>query len=425
LPDIVGKGYRDFWNFRGRYKFVKGGRGSKKSCTAALRVIYNMMKYPEANTLVIRRFFYTHRDSTFAQLKWAAKRFGVEHLWTFKGGKLECVYKPTGTKILFRGMDDPLSITSITVDVGMLCFVWVEEAYQIMDEAAFDRIDLSIRGVVPPGYFKQFMFTFNPWSDKHWLKRRFFDVSNDDILATTTTHRTNEWLDDADRKVFASMSANRRLVEEDGEWGIAEGAIYSEFIENERDLYTEWNEEYKCFYVEGKPQRIDYIHVGVDWGGNKSGHALVATAITRGFDYAIILAGKRYEAVGTTPEDICNWTLEFCDKITQRYGSIDSIYADSAEQLLINLLRQKTDIGVRNSIKKPIIDRIRFTVEMFAQRRLLLTEDCENVVNFFKSAIYDPKALVDKRLDDGSYDQDSGDAFEYSIERYIRYLIRE
>ena len=55
LPDLVGKGYREFWNFRGRYNVCKGGRGSKKSKTTALRWIYLLMKYPLANLLVIRK----------------------------------------------------------------------------------------------------------------------------------------------------------------------------------------------------------------------------------------------------------------------------------------------------------------------------------------------------------------------------------
>ena len=83
LPDIVGKGYKVFWNFKGRYKVCKGSRASKKSKTTALWIIYNMMKYPDANTLVIRKVFRTLKDSCYKDLKWAAKRLKVEHLWDF------------------------------------------------------------------------------------------------------------------------------------------------------------------------------------------------------------------------------------------------------------------------------------------------------------------------------------------------------
>jgi phage terminase large subunit len=173
LQQTVGKGYINFWRWRGRYRVVKGGRGSKKSATAALWIIHNMMKLPLANTLVLRKSFNTHKDSTWAQLKWATNRLGVSHLWQFKKSPLEAIYKPTGQKILFRGLDDPMSITSITVDKGYLCWAWFEEAYQILNEDDFDKVDMSIRGELPEGYFKQITLTFNPWNEKHWLKRRF------------------------------------------------------------------------------------------------------------------------------------------------------------------------------------------------------------------------------------------------------------
>lgn len=69
LPDVIGGGYRDFWNFKGRYRVVKGSRASKKSVTAALWFIYNLIKYHEANLLVVRKTFRTLKDSCYTQLK--------------------------------------------------------------------------------------------------------------------------------------------------------------------------------------------------------------------------------------------------------------------------------------------------------------------------------------------------------------------
>ena len=130
LPDVVGKGYKQFWNFKGRYRVVKGSRASKKSKTTALWFIYNMMKYKDANTLVVRKTFRTLKESCFTELKWAVHRLHVDHLWEFKESPLEATYVPTGQKIYFRGLDDPLKVTSITVDVGCLCWMWIEEAHE-------------------------------------------------------------------------------------------------------------------------------------------------------------------------------------------------------------------------------------------------------------------------------------------------------
>jgi len=232
LPDVVGKSYKDYWNSKARYCLCKGSRGSKKSKTTALWFIYHIMKYPEANALCVRRFANTLRNSCFSDLQWAAAKLGVSHLWDFTVSPMEATYKPTGQKILFRGMDDGLKVTSISVPQGVLCWVWVEEAYEITSEDDFNKLDMSIRGEVPEGLWKQIRFTFNPWSEQTWLKARFFDKQSDLVFTKTTTYRCNEWLDDADRRLFEEMKKNnprRFRIEGDGEWGIAEGLIYTNF----------------------------------------------------------------------------------------------------------------------------------------------------------------------------------------------------
>lgn len=234
LPDIVGKGYKTYWNFKGRYRVVKGSRASKKSKTTALWIIYNMQRYRDSNTLVVRKTFRTLKDSCWTDLKWAVHRLGTDHLWNFTLSPLEATYVPTGQKILFRGLDDPLKVTSITVGVGVLCWMWIEEAYEIMQEDDFDMLDESIRGECPEGLWKQITLTFNPWNEHHWLKGRFFDVSDPEILALTTDYRCNEWLDQADLQVFERMKQNnprRYQVAGLGGWGIVDGLIYENWTE--------------------------------------------------------------------------------------------------------------------------------------------------------------------------------------------------
>ena len=109
LPDIVGRGYGTFWNFKGRYRVCKGSRASKKSKTTALWYIVNMMRYPDSNLLVIRKVYRTLHDSCFTDLKWAINRLNVQAYWDVKESPLELTYRPTGQKILFRGLDDPLN----------------------------------------------------------------------------------------------------------------------------------------------------------------------------------------------------------------------------------------------------------------------------------------------------------------------------
>jgi len=239
LPELVGKGYKAFWNYKGRYRVVKGSRGSKKSKTMALWTVYSLMKYPEANMLVIRRTGASLKTSCYTEIEWAINRLGVARLWKMTVAPLEATYIPTGQKIYFRGLDEPLKLTSIAVKTGTLCWLWIEEAYEIRSEADFDTIDEVIRGATASGVFKQATLTFNPWNSKHWLKRRFFDTEDSDVLALTTTYECNEWLDEQDLKLFERMkerNPRRYRVAGLGDWGIVEGLVYENIREYDYTL---------------------------------------------------------------------------------------------------------------------------------------------------------------------------------------------
>ena len=240
MQKLVGRGYADVWNFRGRYVAIKGSRASKKSKTVALWIISHLLEYPLANALYIRKTERTIKDSCYADCLWAIHRIGVDDFFNCRISPMEIEYKPTGQKILFRGCDDPLKLTSISVPHGILCWVVFEEAYEITQESIFDTIDESIRGEVPAGYFKRVFLIFNPWNEKHWLKKRFFDTPNTtEKLAVTTTYQCNEWLDNADRKLFEDMkirNPRRYKVAGLGEWGIVEGLVYENWHEQEFTL---------------------------------------------------------------------------------------------------------------------------------------------------------------------------------------------
>lgn len=259
LADVVGRGYKSFWEDKHRYRVLKGGRASKKSTTTALWFIYNIMQYPQANALCVRKTYNTHHDSTFAALKWAAERLGVSKFWQFKENPLEAVYKPTKQRILFRGFDDVLKLTSITVDKGVLCWVWLEECYEVDDEADFQTLDESIRGEVPEGLWKQITLTFNPWVNSHWTKKRFFDNQDPDAFTLTTTHRCNEWLDDADRALIENLKVTdpeRYLVVGLGEYGIPGGAFFNDF---RKDIHV-----CKPFHIQRDWRRYVTIDYGKD-----------------------------------------------------------------------------------------------------------------------------------------------------------------
>lgn len=395
LAKTIGKGYKTYWNYKGRYKACKGSRGSKKSTTQSIWTIYNMMKYPLANTLVVRRIFNTHKDSTWTQLKWATSKLGVSHLWHFSKSPLEATYKPTGQKILFRGLDDPMSITSITVEVGYLCWVWFEEAFQMMNEDDFDKIDMSIRGELPQGYFKQLVLTFNPWSEKHWIKKRFFDKVSDDTLAITTNYMCNEFLGDDDIKVYEKMKINnprRYKIEGLGEWGIAEGLIYENFEEIDFDI-----EEIK------KRNNIKSAF-GMDFGYTNDASTLIASLIDLD-NQEIYIYDEHYQK-GMSNKMIA-------DMIKYKGYSKETIVADSSEPKSIDDIRRMGIYRIKGAKKGK--DSILNGIQFIQDFKIYVHPRCENTIIELSNYVWDNKngVVINKPIDDYNH---LLDALRYSME---------
>lgn len=328
LTDIVGGGYGTFWRFKGRYRVVKGSRSSKKSVTMALWTIYNIMKHQQANMLVIRKTYRTLRDSCYAQLKWAIHRFGVDAYFLCKESPLEITYIPTGQKIFFRGLDDPLKVTSITVETGVLCWLWIEEAYEITKETDFDTLDESIRGKLPQDLFKSVTLTFNPWNDRHWIKARFFDKKDPEVLAMTTNYLMNEFLDESDRKIFERMKVEnprRYKVAGLGEWGVVDGLVY----ENWEEQAFDWQKVSEMPDVESA--------FGLDFGYTNDPTALFCGLISNNQKTLWVFDELYQKAL--TNEMIAN-------KIKDMGYAKELIVADSAEPKSIEELRR---LGIRRT----------------------------------------------------------------------------
>ena len=257
LPDKIGKGYGEVWRSKCRYIAIKGSRRSKKSKTVAQKTIYQIAKYPLSHALVVRRYLNTLHDSCFTELKWAVHNLGLDDYWTWKESPMEMTYAPTGQKIYFRGLDDANKTTSITTEFGTICWEWIEEAYELEDEEEFNKLDESIMGALPEGYYRQTILTFNPWSESTWLKKRFFDTPSPDVLAVTTNYLCNEWLSEQDRQAFEDMRINRPeryRVSGLGEWGV-DGAIF----------FEEWDPAIHVVNPFPIPEHWRYIRV-LDYG---------------------------------------------------------------------------------------------------------------------------------------------------------------
>lgn len=400
IPELVGGGYGKFWRSKNFYRVVKGSRGSKKSKTTALNYVVRLLKYPWANLLVIRRFSNTNKQSTYTDFKWACNQLKVAHLFKFNESLPEITVKKTGQKILFRGLDDPLKITSITVDVGILSWLWVEEAYQIESEDKFSTVVESIRGSVSdPTFFKQITLTFNPWNERHWLKRVFFDKDTQraDTLALTTTYRCNEWLDEIDRQRYEDLyvtNPRRARIVCDGEWGVAEGLVFE-------------NTRVEEFDIQKTIQRVKETTAGMDFGFTQDPTTLICVAVDLK-NKRLYLYNEHYQKAMLT-DDIVKMLK---DKGMQR----SYISADSAEKRLIAEIRSKGIDGIVPSLKGK--GSIMQGIQFMQGFEIIIHPSCEHTIEEFNTYTFKQDKegnWLNEPIDANNH---IIDAVRYSLERY-------
>ena len=400
LDEIVGGGYNKFFNNKNFYRVVKGSRGSKKSKTTALNFIFRIMQYSWSNLLVVRRFSNTNKQSTYTDLRWATNRLGVKHLFKFNDSLPEITYKPTGQKILFRGLDDPLKITSITVENGILCWAWFEEAYQIETFDKFSTVVESIRGSVDdPEFFKQITITFNPWSERHWLKPTFFDEDTklNNTFSYTTTYRVNEWLDEVDIARYEDLyrtNPRRARIVCDGDWGVAEGLVFENFEVKEFD----WVKKLKDKQV---------VAHGSDFGFTQDPTTLVSTIVDTQ-NKELWIYDEHYQR-GMLTDEIYQMYIDKGLKNAE-------IIADSAEKRLITEIKRKGISNIKPSVKGQ--GSIMQGVQFIQGFKIYVHPSCEHTIEELNTYTFDQDKdgnWLNKPIDENNHILD---ALRYSLEKF-------
>ena len=268
-------------------------------------------------------------------------------------------------------------------------------------------------------------FSCNPGSPHHWFYQEWIKRSRErNALYLHFEMTDNPGLSKRTLERYENMYAGifyDRYVR--GLWVAAEGIVYKDFA-NDTEKYLigdplEWAKQ--------NGTSFSIISIGVDFGGTKSATKFQATGITK--NYRVVALEEEYIKNEEIDPDALNRRFAtFCQLITSKYG-YSQTRADSAETVLIRGLdhtAQKLRLGtqVKNALKMQITDRIRLVVLLMKQGRFKVSRNCPHLIDALQSAIYDPDKFEDERLDDGTSDIDSLDAFEYSIEPYYKDLDR-
>lgn len=139
--------------------WMKGGRGSTKSSFISLCIVLLVVRFPFANAVVVRRYGNTLRDSVYQQMLWAVSELGLGPWFKASVSPMELTYLPTGQRIVFRGLDDPLKLKSTKFTVGYCAVAWFEELDQM---AGWESVSSALKSFKRGGDAFWTFYSYNP-----------------------------------------------------------------------------------------------------------------------------------------------------------------------------------------------------------------------------------------------------------------------
>ncbi len=347
--------------------------------------------------------------------KGTLQRNVIEPLQDIWGTELVSDIKSDNTAFLFGekcyclGADNIKHVNKIRGASFKYCYgdeiaTWNQEVFEMLKS----RLDKP---------YSKFDGTCNPEGPSHWLKK-FLD-GNADIYQQKYTLYDNPFLNkevlhNLETEYKGTVFFDRFIL---GDWKAAEGTIYMLFAD-----------ETESFLVDKPSEQISIVTFGVDYGAGKSKIKFVASGITYNFQKVYGLDEMDLEGI-YDPEQIYEKFIEFYKRVYSQYEKGQYAFCDYGalgNVITLGLIRrcQKEGLPVQivDCSKSLINDRIFLSSTLMAQKRFYILRKNKNLIKAFQEALWNDKK-PDERLDDGTTDIDSLDAFEYSINSFYENLI--
>ena len=273
LSDIVAPAFwpvhRDIMRHDHTYYWLKGGRGSTKSSFISIEIPQLLVKNPQAHAVILRKVGRTIKDSIFPQMQWAVDKLGLSNYFAMKHSPYEMIYRPTGQRIYFYGVDDPQKIKSIKPPFGYIGMVWLEELDQFAGMEEIRNLNQSLlRGGAKYWEF----YSFNPpKSQNNWVnEEQITDESARLVHHSTYLQVPHEWLGEQFFNDAARLKEkNLKAYEHEylGEVTGTGGAVF----ENVEDMQM----------TDKQIEDFSYIYDGLDFGFSIDPLAYVKMAYDR------------------------------------------------------------------------------------------------------------------------------------------------
>jgi phage terminase large subunit len=390
--------------------FLVGGYGSSKSWNSAAKIVIKLLE-EKRTALVIRNVFDTHRESTYSLLEeFISKHLGLRGKFKFIKSPMEILF-PNGSKIIFRGGDDPEKLKSI----NNVSIVWIEECSEIT-EAVFKELRGRLRH---PSLSLHMLLTTNPVSIDNWSYRFFFKddlihyfrLDDEELYEKRIISRHNTYYHHSvvtDNK-FATKAYIERLQESkdfdpdhyrvafEGKFGMNGVRVFPQFESMAHDKMVEvitkiQNPTRKC---------------GMDFGFSESYNCLVKLVIDNNEN--ILYVHYEYYQKGKTDPETAVDLKDFA-------FSKELIKGDSAEPKTIQYFRQQ-GFNMR-AARKYKGSRLQYTKKVKGFKKIYVSDNCPNIIRELQYLTFKKDKAGKVKEDEFSIDPHSLSAIWYALDDY-------
>lgn len=361
-----------------RINVFYGGAGSGKSYFVTQKLIFKFLKDPGRKGLVIRKVQNTLRDSIFAEFIKMLSAWQLLDKCRVNKSHLE-IELPNGSTFLFKGMDDPEKIKSIS-DISDIV---IEEATEL-NEADFSQLRKRLRSSKP---FNQIHLMFNPVSKSNWVYKTWFaedSVVPENTMILHTTYKDNNFL----KQAYIDDLESDKLTN----YELYEIYALGKFASLDKLVYTNVSIEDFDYREILKSDKDIEAYFGLDFGYTADPTAFVATLLDKK-NKKIYIFDEFYER-GLLNNEIAN-------EIIKRGYRKEKILADSAEpKSIAELKRLGLDrvVGAKKG-QGSILNGIQY----IQQHEVIVHSSCVNAIEEFKnySWMKDKKGVyINKPTDD-------------------------
>lgn len=421
IKDIIIPKYddvlKDILAHKHTHYVLQGGRGSTKSSFISIAIPLIIMSNPAVHCVCFRKVGNTISNSIFPQVIWGINELGVESLFKIpKTHATPIVYKPTGQKIIFMGLDDPNKVKSIKLPFGYIGITWFEELDQFAGENELRKVTQStMRGGEKFWDFR----SFNPPISKNNWANAYSDIAEtrDNTLVVKNTYLDvpEDWLGEQfieEAEELRQINLQAYKHEYLGEAVGTGGDVFSNVVDldmnvlvNQYDFYGNVISQIPLY------KTFDKIYNGIDWGFAKDPFRFVKMHFDKAkLDLYIY---DEYTTYRTRNEVVYKILYEEEKKITND----ELVTADSAEEK--SILDFKTyGAFIRGAEKGP--DSVRYGIKWLQGLRHIYIDKrrCPDTWQEFIGYEYEQDRdgnFISAYPDENNH---SIDATRYALERY-------